>query len=68
MASSGVFVVGDRVQLTDAKGRKFTVNLESGKQFHTHRGAISHDDLCLLYTSAGADEPFCVSLSVVAVS
>ena len=45
MASSGVFVVGDRVQLTDAKGRKFTVNLESGKQFHTHRGAISHDDL-----------------------
>ena len=45
MASSGVFVVGDRVQLTDAKGRKFTVNLEEGKQFHTHRGAISHDDL-----------------------
>ncbi len=45
MASSGVFVVGDRVQLTDAKGRKFTVNLEDGKQFHTHRGAISHDDL-----------------------
>lgn len=45
MASSGVFVVGDRVQLTDAKGRKFTVNLEAGKQFHTHRGAIAHDDL-----------------------
>ncbi len=45
MASSGVFVVGDRVQLTDAKGRKFTVNLEEGKQFHTHRGAILHDDL-----------------------
>ncbi|WP_020171344.1 tRNA (adenine-N1)-methyltransferase [Gordonia polyisoprenivorans] len=45
MASSGVFVVGDRVQLTDAKGRKFTVILETGKQFHTHRGAIAHDDL-----------------------
>lgn len=45
MASSGVFVEGDRVQLTDAKGRKFTVNLEAGKQFHTHRGAIAHDDL-----------------------
>lgn len=45
MASSGVFVEGDRVQLTDAKGRKFTVNLEAGKQFHTHRGAIEHDDL-----------------------
>ena len=45
MASSGVFVEGDRVQLTDDKGRKFTVNLEAGKQFHTHRGAIEHDDL-----------------------
>ena len=42
---SGPFQPGDKVQLTDAKGRKFTVNLESGKQFHTHRGAISHDDL-----------------------
>ncbi|MGW0038572.1 tRNA (adenine-N1)-methyltransferase [Gordonia sp. NPDC003376] len=45
MPSTGPFVVGDRVQLTDAKNRKFTVVLEPGKQFHTHRGAISHDDL-----------------------
>ncbi|MYR05622.1 SAM-dependent methyltransferase [Gordonia sp. SID5947] len=45
MPTSGPFVVGDRVQLTDAKGRKFTVNLETGKLFHTHRGAIAHDDL-----------------------
>ena len=45
MARSGEFAVGDRVQLTDAKGRKFTVILESGKLFHTHRGAIAHDDL-----------------------
>jgi tRNA (adenine57-N1/adenine58-N1)-methyltransferase len=43
--TTGPFVVGDRVQLTDAKGRKFTVLLDEGKQFHTHRGAISHDDL-----------------------
>jgi tRNA (adenine57-N1/adenine58-N1)-methyltransferase len=43
--TTGPFAVGDRVQLTDAKGRKFTVLLEEGKQFHTHRGAISHDDL-----------------------
>ena len=41
----GAFVVGDRVQLTDPKGRLHTVVLEPGKQFHTHRGAISHDDL-----------------------
>ena len=41
----GAFVAGDRVQLTDPKGRMHTVVLEPGKQFHTHRGAIEHDDL-----------------------
>jgi tRNA (adenine57-N1/adenine58-N1)-methyltransferase catalytic subunit len=41
----GAFVVGDRVQLTDPKGRMHTVVLEPGKQFHTHRGAIEHDEL-----------------------
>jgi tRNA (adenine57-N1/adenine58-N1)-methyltransferase catalytic subunit len=41
----GAFVPGDRVQLTDPKGRMHTVVLEPGKQFHTHRGAIEHDHL-----------------------
>ncbi len=41
----GAFVAGDRVQLTDPKGRLHTVVLTPGKQFHTHRGAIAHDDL-----------------------
>lgn len=41
----GAFVPGDRVQLTDPKGRMHTVVLEPGKQFHTHRGAIEHDAL-----------------------
>jgi tRNA (adenine57-N1/adenine58-N1)-methyltransferase len=41
----GSFVAGDRVQLTDPKGRLHTVVLEPGKLFHTHRGAIAHDDL-----------------------
>ncbi len=41
----GAFVAGDRVQLTDPKGRLHTVVLQPGKQFHTHRGAIAHDDL-----------------------
>ena len=45
MPTTGPFAVGDRVQLTDAKNRKFTVLLEPGKQFHTHRGAIAHNDL-----------------------
>ncbi|CAM2761405.1 tRNA (adenine-N1)-methyltransferase [Skermania piniformis] len=42
---TGPFQPGDRVQLSDAKGRKHTVVLDPGKQFHTHRGAIAHDDL-----------------------
>ncbi|WP_307874425.1 tRNA (adenine-N1)-methyltransferase [Frankia nepalensis] len=41
----GPFAKGDRVQLTDPKGRKHTVVLEPGKQFHTHRGALAHDEL-----------------------
>ncbi|NMO05164.1 tRNA (adenine-N1)-methyltransferase [Gordonia sp. TBRC 11910] len=45
MPTTGPFAAGDRVQLTDSKARKFTVVLEEGKQFHTHRGAIDHDDL-----------------------
>ncbi|MGM7643830.1 tRNA (adenine-N1)-methyltransferase [Nocardia sp. JW2] len=47
---TGPFAIGDRVQLTDAKGRLYTVVLEEGKEFHTHRGGIKHDDLI------GADE------------
>ncbi|KAA0023644.1 tRNA (adenine-N1)-methyltransferase [Antrihabitans cavernicola] len=42
---SGPFQVGDRVQLTDGKGRHYTVVLEAGKDFHTHRGGLQHDDL-----------------------
>jgi tRNA (adenine57-N1/adenine58-N1)-methyltransferase len=37
--------VGDRVQLTDTKGRKYTVVLVEGAEFFTHHGAVRHDDL-----------------------
>ncbi|AHH18180.1 tRNA (adenine(58)-N(1))-methyltransferase TrmI [Nocardia nova SH22a] len=47
---TGPFTTGDRVQLTDAKGRQHTVVLEPGKEFHTHKGPIKHDELI------GADE------------
>ncbi|MBB4856337.1 tRNA (adenine57-N1/adenine58-N1)-methyltransferase [Mycobacteroides chelonae] len=43
MSRTGPFLVGDRVQLTDVKGRHYTMVLEPGKEFHTHRGAIAHD-------------------------
>jgi tRNA (adenine57-N1/adenine58-N1)-methyltransferase len=35
--------VGDRVQLTDAKGRHYTMILTPGAEFHTHRGYVPHD-------------------------
>jgi tRNA (adenine57-N1/adenine58-N1)-methyltransferase catalytic subunit len=44
-ARSGPFQPGDRVQLTDPKGRMHTIVLEPGKAFHTHRGALDHDTL-----------------------
>lgn len=45
MQITGPFVVGDRVQLTDAKGRHYTMVLAPGAEFHTHRGAIPHDNV-----------------------
>src|SRR6187431_1011337 len=36
---------GDRVQMTDAKGRFHTVILAAGKTFHTHRGSFQHSDI-----------------------
>jgi tRNA (adenine57-N1/adenine58-N1)-methyltransferase catalytic subunit len=43
VSATGPFAVGDRVQLTDAKGRHYTMLLRPGGEFHTHRGAIAHD-------------------------
>ena len=45
MPITGPFTVGDRVQLTDAKGRHYTMVLTPAAEFHTHRGAITHDSV-----------------------
>ena len=42
---SGPFRVGDRVQLTGPKGHMNTVTLETGGEFHTHRGVLKHDEV-----------------------
>ena len=42
---TGALRAGDRVQLTDAKGRHHTFTLVAGKRFHTHKGSFAHDDL-----------------------
>ncbi len=41
----GLLRPGDRVQLTDTKGRMHTITLETGRVFHTSKGAVAHDDL-----------------------
>ncbi|KZS59388.1 tRNA (adenine(58)-N(1))-methyltransferase TrmI [Mycobacterium ostraviense] len=43
MSATGPFAAGERVQLTDAKGRHYTMVLTPGSEFHTHRGSIAHD-------------------------
>ena len=45
MAESGYFKLGDRVQLTDPKGKMYSFTLTAGKEWHTNKGWINHDDL-----------------------
>ena len=45
MDESGYFKLGDRVQLTDPKGKMYSFTLTAGKEWHTHKGWINHDDL-----------------------
>lgn len=41
----GPLRVGDRVQLTDPKGRLHTITLTAGESFFTHRGSFEHTEL-----------------------
>lgn len=45
VSATGPFTAGERVQLTDVKGRHYTITLTPGTEFHTHHGAIPHDAL-----------------------
>ena len=45
MSEQGYFKAGDRVQLTDPKGKLYTFTITPGKEWHTHKGWITHDDL-----------------------
>ncbi len=42
---SGPLHPGERVTLSDAKGRRHSILLAEGGVFHTAKGAIAHDDL-----------------------
>ncbi|MGD0063344.1 MAG: tRNA (adenine-N1)-methyltransferase [Streptosporangiaceae bacterium] len=41
----GPLTPGEPVQLTDTKGRSHLITLRAGATFHTHRGALNHDDI-----------------------
>ncbi|HEU0257706.1 MAG TPA: tRNA (adenine-N1)-methyltransferase [Microbacteriaceae bacterium] len=43
--SDGVFLPGERVQLTGPKGKHHTIVLVAGGQFHTRKGVVHHDDV-----------------------
>jgi len=45
VSKSGVFHIGDRIQLTDPKGKLYSFTIAPGKEWHTHKGWINHDDL-----------------------
>lgn len=45
MSAHGVFEPGDRVQLSDSKGRLHSITLQTGGNFYTHKGAIPHDEI-----------------------
>ena len=59
MSNDGYFSEGDRIQLTDPKGKMYTFTITQGKEWHTHKGWIVHNDLIglpegsVVSTSAG---------------
>ena len=59
MSIDGFFSAGDRIQLTDPKGKMYTFTITPGKEWHTHKGWIVHNDLIglpegsVVSTSAG---------------
>ena len=59
MSNDGFFSIGDRIQLTDPKGKMYTFTITQGKEWHTHKGWIVHDELVgipegsVVSTSAG---------------
>jgi len=45
VSNLGYFGAGDRIQLTDPKGKLYSFTITPGKEWHTHKGWITHDEL-----------------------
>ena len=59
--TTGPLQEGERVTMSDAKGRRHSVKLRAGGVFHTTKGGIQHDDLIggpegVVATSVGGDQ------------
>jgi tRNA (adenine57-N1/adenine58-N1)-methyltransferase len=39
------FKYGDRVQFTDPKGKLYSITLQAGGEWHTHKGWLKHDEI-----------------------
>ena len=44
-SEKALFHYGDRVQLTDAKGKLHTITLKQAGEWHTHKGWLIHDQI-----------------------
>ncbi len=58
---TGLLQPGERVTLTDPKGRRHSVLLQPGRIFHTTKGGVAHEDILggpegVVVTSAGGME------------
>ncbi len=58
---TGILEVGERVTLSDPKGRRHSVLLSAGAVFHTAKGGIAHDELIggpegVVVTSSGGTD------------
>src|SRR5688572_3232245 len=49
---SSRFEPGDKVLLTDTRGRRYLLTLRPGASFHFHRGIVPHDDILELSDGA----------------
>ncbi|OKL50045.1 tRNA (adenine-N1)-methyltransferase [Boudabousia marimammalium] len=64
-ARRGPFQPGDRVQLTDSKGRMHTITLTPGGSFNTHKYSFRHEELIgqhegTVLTARGGGEYLCL--------
>lgn len=44
-SNPSIFNLGDKVLLTDQKGKEYSITLQLNQEWHTHKGVLKHNDL-----------------------